>query len=117
MARSLLGVLIGSVLVIAVAAGQGVPQPTVGGPGPFAPYPNAGGALIAHVAAGESGPQLVTVIDTQRRVMAVYQVDRSSGEITLKSVRNLTWDLEMMAYNSGEPLPQNIRDMRNELQR
>jgi hypothetical protein len=48
--------------------------------------------------------------------MAVYHVDRASGEIILRSVRNLTWDLQMMEFNSGEPLPQDIRDMRGELQ-
>jgi hypothetical protein len=41
--------------------------------------------------------------------MAVYHVDRTDGKITPKSVRNITWDLQMIEYNSGEPLPQDIR--------
>ena len=42
--------------------------------------------------------------------MAVYHVDRNSGEISPKSVRNITWDLQMIEYNSGKPLPQDIRN-------
>jgi hypothetical protein len=62
-----------------------------------------------HVAAAEGQPQLVTVIDPRQRVLAVYHVDRASGQITPKSVRNITWDLQMTEYNSGDPLPQDIR--------
>ena len=51
----------------------------------------------------------MTVIDPKQRVLAVYHVDRASGQITPKSVRNITWDLQMTEYNSGEPLPQDIR--------
>ena len=52
---------------------------------------------------------MVTVIDPQQRVMAIYQVDRATGKITPKSIRNFTWDLQMIEYNSGNPLPQDIR--------
>jgi hypothetical protein len=65
--------------------------------------------LIAHVTAAEGQPQVVTVIDPRVRVMAVYHVDRDSGQITPKSVRNFTWDLQMIEFNSGNPLPQDIR--------
>jgi hypothetical protein len=69
------------------------------------------GDLITHVteAAADGQPQVVTVIDTRQRVMAVYHVDRNSGQITPKSVRNFTWDLQMIEFNSGDPLPQDIR--------
>jgi hypothetical protein len=61
------------------------------------------------VTAVEGQPLLVTLIDTSQHVMAVYQVDRGTGEITLKSVRNFTWDLQMKDFNTGKPLPQDIR--------
>jgi hypothetical protein len=67
------------------------------------------GNLITHVSAIEGQPLVVTVIDTNQRAMAVYFVDRQTGEITLKSVRNLTWDLQMSNFNTGKPLPQDIR--------
>jgi len=50
-------------------------------------------------------------------VLAVYHVDKATGEIALRSVRNITWDLQMVEFNSGKPLPQDIRNLRGELQR
>lgn len=35
--------------------------------------------------------------------------DRSTGQITPKSIRNFTWDLQMIEFNSGDPLPQDVR--------
>ena len=114
MRRSLFGVLVGSLLVIAATAERGSTEP-VSAPREFAPRA-AQPALVTHVTAADGGPQVVTVIDTRARVMAIYHVDRTSGEITLKSVRNMTWDLQMLEFNSGEPLPQEIRDMRRGLE-
>ena len=55
-------------------------------------------------------PLTVTVLDPRQRVLAVYHVDRNSGEITLRGARNITWDLQMTEFNSGNPLPQDIRN-------
>ena len=41
---------------------------------------------------------------------AIEALDRGTGEISPKSVRNLTWDLQMTEFNSGNPLPQDIRN-------
>jgi hypothetical protein len=114
MRRSLLGVWLGSLLVIAATADPGSTEP-VSVVRDFAPRATHS-SLVTHVTAAEGQPQVVTVIDSAARVMAVYHVDRASGEITLKSVRNMTWDLQMLEFNSGEPLPQEIRDMRRGLQ-
>jgi hypothetical protein len=66
--------------------------------------------LITHVtAAADAQPITVTVIDPRQRVMSIYHVDRATGEIALRSVRNLTWDLQLIEFNSGKPLPQDIR--------
>jgi hypothetical protein len=61
------------------------------------------------VTATDGQPHVVTVIDPRQRVMAVYHVDRTTGQITFKSSRNITWDLQMEEYNSGDPLPQDVR--------
>jgi hypothetical protein len=66
--------------------------------------------LFTHVTATDGLPLTVTVVDTRQRVMAVYHVDRTTGESTLKSVRNITWDLQMTDFNTGKPLPQDIRN-------
>ena len=55
------------------------------------------------------GRQQVTVIDPRTRVMAVYHVDRTTGALTLKSVRNVHWDLQIEDFNSANPTPREIR--------
>lgn len=55
------------------------------------------------------GRQQVTLIDPKARVMAVYHVERSSGQITLKSVRNVHWDLQMEEFNGNSPSPRDLR--------
>jgi hypothetical protein len=106
--RSLVGALLTAGLVIAATAGRTSSQTA---PDPTADYQSRArsGELITHVTAAEGQPQIVTVIDPRARVMAVYHVDSATGRITPKSVRNLTWDLQMTDYNTGDPLPQDIR--------
>jgi hypothetical protein len=129
MRRTLLGALLGTLLVFGLTAGQclsegnglsegrGFAEPAAAVmPSPVAPQPGAGN-LITHVLPSEGGPQAVVVVDPSQHVMAVYHVDKTTGEIALRSVRNITWDLQMLEFNSGEPLPQDIRNMRGELER
>lgn len=108
MRHSLLGALLGAGLVIAVTAGPGSSEPAYSPPVNY-PSDTHSGELITHVTTADGQPQMVTVIDPRQRVMAIYHVDRASGEITPKSVRNFTWDLQMIEFNSGNPLPQDIR--------
>ena len=109
MRRSLLGALLGAGLVIAAFAGRSSTEPAYGGPGELGPSPRQSSELVTHVTASDGQPLTVTVIDPIQRVMGIYQVDRSTGEIALRSVRNLTWDLQMIEFNSGKPMPQDIR--------
>jgi hypothetical protein len=108
MGRSLFGVVICAGLVIAATAVRGVSESAYVGQGSATSLPSSG-ELIAHVTAADGQPQIVTVIDPRQKVIGVYHVDRETGEITLKSVRNFTWDLQMVEFNSGDPLPQDIR--------
>jgi hypothetical protein len=104
----LVGALLGASLVIGALAGRSSSEPAYGPTMDLSAH--AGGSeLFTQVTATEGLPLAVTVVDPRQRVMAVYQVERASGEITLKSVRNLTWDLQMIGYNSGKPTPQDIR--------
>jgi hypothetical protein len=108
MRQTMLGALAMAGLVIAATAVRSFCEPASAATASLSPSA-ASGDLIAHVTAAEGGQQFVTVIDPRTRVMAVYHVDRTDGKITPKSVRNITWDLQMIEYNSGEPLPQDIR--------
>ena len=94
-------------LVIAATAVRSSSEPA---DGPLAePSRVQSAELITHVTAADGEPQLVTVIDPRQRVMAVYHVDRASGQIALRSIRNITWDLQMIEFNSGDPMPQDVR--------
>jgi hypothetical protein len=67
------------------------------------------GELIALSCEAVEGRQQVTLIDPKARVMSVYHIDRSTGKITLKSVRNVHFDLLMEEYNGTSPSPREIR--------
>jgi hypothetical protein len=108
MRQSLVGALLGAGLVMAVLVGRGLSDPADGWPVNGSSYA-PGAELITHVTAADGGSQVVTVIDPRQRVMAIYHVDRASGKIMPMSVRNFTWDLQMIEFNSGNPLPQDIR--------
>jgi hypothetical protein len=108
MRLSLFGAMFVAVSVMAVTAGTGSSESAFAPPVNF-PIAAQAAELITHVTAADAQPQLVTVIDPRQRVMAVYQVDRTTGQIALKSVRNITWDMQMVEFNSGDPLPQDIR--------
>lgn len=115
MRRSLFGALAVAGLVIAVMAGRSLSEPAFGGTGELAnPSPLQDTSLFTQVTSENGQPLTVTVIDPQQKALAIYHVDRATGEIVLRSVRNLTWDLQMVQYNSGNPPPQ---DIRNGLQR
>ena len=53
--------------------------------------------------------QALTVIDPRQQSMAMYHVDLSNGKITLLSVRNIHYDLQMTEFNGVNPLPREIR--------
>ena len=108
MRQSVVGALLIAGLVIAATAGSTSSQPLPDAPGELHSRSQTDG-LIAHVTAADGHPPMVTVIDPRQRVMAIYHVDRATGQITPKSVRNFTWDLQMIEFNSGNPLPQDIR--------
>lgn len=70
-----------------------------------------GSELIAMTSDQPDGRQQVIVIDPKTQTMSVYHIEKNSGLIALKSVRNVQWDLRMDEFNSGEPSPRDIRAM------
>jgi hypothetical protein len=70
--------------------------------------------LLALSHDGGDGRQQITIVDPRQRVMAVYHVDRASGAVQLKSVRNLQWDLTIEDYNSASPAPRDIRALKEQ---
>ena len=114
MKRTTLGILVGVGLVMAAAAmaeprGEALIQR--GPPAAPAPAAAAGTELIVVPTALADKVQMLTVVDPRQRVVSVYHVDTGTGKITLKSVRNIHWDLQIDHLNTDEPLPQQIRSM------
>ena len=71
--------------------------------------------LVTHVHESEGRPTRVIVISPLERVMAVYHIERESGEIKPKSIRDLSWDLEMVEFNSDDPSPNDLEKAQQRL--
>ena len=69
----------------------------------------ASSGLIALSSSLGDHRQQLTVVDPELKVLGVYHVDGMTGEIVLKSVRNIHWDLQMMEFNGTAPTPREIR--------
>jgi hypothetical protein len=104
------GLVVSLVLIVALAGG-GPPEAQAQRSGGNLPAGGATTDLIALSFDGGEGRQQVTLIDPRSRVMAVYHVDRSSGSLALKSVRNVVWDLQMEEFNTGNPTPREIKPL------
>jgi hypothetical protein len=69
---------------------------------------------ISQIAASvDSAPHVLTVVDPDLGSIAVYHVDKISGDIELRSVRKIEWDLVLEEYNGckSSPHPAEIRSM------
>ena len=55
-------------------------------------------------------PITAVVYDPQQQVLGVYHVDRNTGEIELKSIRQIQWDLKMLHFQGKSPLPEDIKN-------
>jgi hypothetical protein len=73
------------------------------------PGPEVSAELIALATPAGEHRQQLTLIDSRARVMSVYHVDLTTGVVTLKSVRNFHWDMQMTEFNGVSPLPREIR--------
>jgi hypothetical protein len=112
MKRAVLGTLLGVGLVtaaVAVAEQRGEFSAQRTAVAPPAPAAAAGSELIVvPTSLGDKG-QMLTVVDPRQRVLSVYHIELMTGKITLKSVRNIQWDLQIVALNNEVPLPKEIQ--------
>ncbi|QDS99665.1 hypothetical protein [Adhaeretor mobilis] len=97
-------------LAVAIVGWLGAAQPSYSGqPGTL----SSQGNLITYFQEIEGGSTQAILVDPQTRVMSVYYISaqgEEKGKIQLKSVRPLRYDMEMTSFNTGEPLPQEIRN-------
>jgi hypothetical protein len=90
------------------SAGPNTVPPVAGSPRAVDRDGSAAGMLAFSTTLVEDRQQ-ITIIDPVSRVMSVYHIEPKSGEIVLRAVRNVTWDMEMTVFNGTSPLPQEIR--------
>jgi hypothetical protein len=76
-----------------------------------APRSETDQGLVALPTEVDDRHQQITLIDPIARTMVVYHIDKPSGEVTLRSVRNIHWDLQMDEFNGKTPLPREIRSL------
>jgi nitrogen fixation protein len=108
MKRAILGTLVGIGLVMAAAAvaeprGEYLAQRAT----PAATALAGSELVVVSATLGEK--QMLTVVDPRQRVVSVYHIDMATGKISLKSVRNIQWDLQINDLNNESPLPQQIQ--------
>lgn len=82
----------------------GAQLPSVGQPSQNS---NAGGSLQMVATMLPTGTQQIIVMDSAQRSLAVYHVD--GGNLQLRSVRSMVWDLRMEEFNGTPPLPSELR--------
>ena len=111
MRPAMLGGLIGAGLTIA-AVGAAPDQGAVFDQRLAPPrVATSSGELIALSATVDDQYQLVTVIDPKLRSMSVYHVELASGDIQLRCVRDIRWDLQLESFNGKGLAPPEIRSM------
>jgi len=59
----------------------------------------------------DDGRQMLMVVDQQNRTLAIYHVDPAAGTLTLKSARDVRWDLMVEDFNCQEPRPAALKKM------
>jgi hypothetical protein len=59
----------------------------------------------------DDGRRLFIVVDQEGRHAAIYHVDTVAGTLTLKSTRDISWDLIVGDFNAQEPRPAALQRM------
>lgn len=78
--------------------------------GEMAPLNPNGLIAFSETATTQEGQiQQITIIDPTQKVLCVYHINMTSGQIELKSARKIEWDLQLIFLNSKRPLPQDVQ--------
>ena len=108
MQRLVIGILIVAGMVVWARGALSTPESVFAQHGVLPP---AEQGLIALTSRLDDGREQLTVVDPKLRAVAVYHINSANGALTLRSVRNIHWDLRMSQFNGVSPLPQQIRSM------
>ena len=95
-------VILGSGGMAAQRAGRALPSPAAS---------DAGSPLWTLATPLDDGRQMLLMVDQQNRALAIYHVDPATGTLTLKSTRDIRWDLMVEDFNCQEPRPAALKKM------
>jgi hypothetical protein len=98
------------VFVVAVLGSRSVAAQRAGRSLPAGPNDQSG-SLWTLATPLDDGRQMLLVVDQQNRSMAIYHVEPASGTLTLKSTRDIRWDLMVEDFNGQEPRPAALKKM------
>lgn len=101
-AQATVAVILAGVVTAAQRAGRTLPQ--AGGGDPSHPLWTLATPL-------DDGRQMLLLVDQQNRTLAIYHVDPVAGTLTLKSTRDIRWDLMVEDFNCQEPRPAALKKM------
>jgi hypothetical protein len=73
--------------------------------------PGAAGPLWISETRLDDTRRLLVVIDEVGRHAAIYHLDATAGTLTLRSTRDISWDLSVGDFNAQEPRPAAIQRM------
>lgn len=78
---------------------------------PVAPEAAPAGGLWISAGPLDDSRRLLLVIDPQLKNAAVYHVDAAAGTLTLKSTRDISYDLMVGDFNAQPPKPADLQKM------
>jgi len=104
------GCLSAAVAIAAVLGGGGLAAQRAGR-APQAAAGDQAGPLWTLSSPLDDGRQMLLVVDQQNRSLAIYHVDPATGTLTLKSTRDISWDLLVEDFNCTEPRPSALKKM------
>ena len=78
-------------------------------PPSMANFGGAGQLITYLIPSADTKPTALTIVEPATKRIVVYHIDKTSGEIALKSARDITGDLSLEYFNTGSPLPQEIK--------
>ena len=105
------GCLCGGVLFAAILGSGGVAAQRAGRSLPAGGTGEQPGPLWTLATPLDDGRQMLLVVDQQNRTLAIYHVDPAAGTLTLKSTRDIRWDLMVEDFNCQEPRPAALKKM------
>jgi len=98
--------------VLAVAAAWLAFPPHLAAQKSVRPNADQGGLWVSDSALPD-GRRLLLVVDPTTRHTAVYHVDSERGTLTLRSTRDISWDLMVEDFNAQDPKPAALRNLLN----